>query len=167
MLNHLPDLVDPVRLVDKKRDFQGVMKIGQMVRIKDLVLNGENNVAVKLSFRKEDGINALFGSIETELLLECQRCLKSLVLPVSHDFQLGMISSLDEVELLPDTFEPLLVDDKAIRVKELIEDELLLVLPMVARHDQCDAGSRNRSVEEKPVEKKKDNPFSVLTQLKK
>lgn len=167
MFNHLPDLVDPVRLVEKRCDFQGVMQIGQMTRIRDLVLNEEDNVAVKLSFRKEDGVNALFGSIETELLLKCQRCLEPLTLPVSHNFQLGIICSLDEVNLLPDTFEPLLVDDKATRVKDLIEDELLLVLPMVPRHDQCDVGSRNRSVEEKSVEKKKDNPFSVLTQLKK
>jgi len=162
MLNHLPDLIDPVRLVEKRRDFQGVIQIGQMARIRDLVLNEEDKVAVKLSFRKEDGISALFGSIETELLLECQRCLKPLALPVSQGFQLGVISSLDEVDMLPDTFEPLLVDDKATRVKELIEDELLLVLPMVPRHDQCDVGSQNR-----PVEENKDNPFSVLTQLKK
>ena len=53
-------------------------------------------------------------------------------------------------------------------VAELVEDEAILLLPMVPRHDRCaGAGFLSAGEDVATVEVKKVSPFSVLASLKK
>ena len=55
---------------------------------------------------------------------------------------------------------------KALGVPELIEDELLLALPLVPRHDVCPAPLPRAFVEDDPATDPADNPFAALAALK-
>ena len=48
----------------------------------------------------------------------------------------------------------------------LIEDELLLALPLVPRHEQCPEPLPRAFVEDDPAIDPADNPFAVLAALK-
>jgi uncharacterized protein len=76
--------------------------------------------------------------------------------------KLGMVSSLDEAALLPEAYEPLLVIDRQLRIKEIIEDELLLAIPFTPRHAEC----RIVNPIDQPPMRDTNNPFSVLADLK-
>jgi len=57
-----------------------------------------------------------------------------------RSFKFALINSEEEIELLPEEFEPYLVEGDEQSIIELIEDELLLCLPMVTIHDDsCSA----------------------------
>ena len=84
-------------------------------------------------------------------------------------FALQVIWSEDQVANVAPNYEPWIVVDKAADLIPVIEDELLLALPIVNYHKpgDCtgDALQHNEAVEEE--EAIADNPFSVLQQLKK
>lgn len=95
------------------------------------------------------------------LLLACQRCLEAIPFELDVDSLLELIpadAELSQEELEDDTRDFLSVAGE-LEVAELVEDEVLLALPVAPRHERCglpgaaDAGERI-------------NPFAALTGLK-
>jgi uncharacterized protein len=52
---------------------------------------------------------------------------------------LGVIGDIAEEALLPENYEPVLVQHGRLALLDLVEDELLLALPQVPRNPQLDA----------------------------
>lgn len=91
--------------------------------------------------------------------LVCQRCLGPLALEVSVDVELELCESLSEIEQADDDVDRVLAT-RSMSVAQLVEDELILCLPIAPKHEDCAAAS--------PVESgKRDSPFDVLAQWKK
>lgn len=103
-------------------------------------------------------------------MLECQRCLEVYSHPLSVEFKLVLVQSEAEAEHLADEYEPLLTDREQIRTAELIEDELMLALPIVAMHaneDDCSVQlDRQQGMADEAAEQHKPNPFEALKALK-
>jgi len=82
------------------------------------------------------------GHVETRALVECDRCLKPVELPVNADFTLEYISDSDyessEVaELTEDEMSVSVFDGSAIDVDEIVKEQILLAVPtrMLCRED--------------------------------
>lgn len=74
----------------------------------------------------------------TELPLECQRCLKPVVTGVDAERSFLFVRGEDAAaQLDADSEHDVLALTRALDLRELIEDELLLALPLVPRHDVC------------------------------
>ena len=90
--------------------------------------------------------------------------------PIDSTVQLAIIESQEEAELLPSEYEPLVIGHEPLYLQDLIEDELLLALPIVPMHpkDQCPAGEQEYQADEpdEQEEAAKDNPFAALADLK-
>ena len=76
--------------------------------------------------------------IRTALHLECQRCLEGFLQKIDISAQFVLLESHQEVEDFPiDNFdEDALLQSDAFDLMELIEDEVLLALPLVPKHPQ-------------------------------
>jgi len=77
----------------------------------------------------------------------------------------------EQAQNLPRTYEPLLVEDEKLVVLDVVEEELILSLPMFAYHDACEVDGYKQTEEaevaaEELAEEKKPNPFEVLSALK-
>lgn len=100
---------------------------------------------------------------------ECQRCLAPVALPVAIDRWLRFVP--DEAlaaELDADSEDDVLALPRWLDLHELVEDELLLALPLVPRHAVCPAPlpmAAQPSADEIP-DQEKANPFAALAQLK-
>ena len=82
------------------------------------------------------------GHVETRAQVECDRCLKPIVLPVKADFKLEYISDTDyestEVaELTEDDLSVSVFDGKVLDVDEIVKEQILLTVPtrMLCRED--------------------------------
>jgi uncharacterized protein len=110
------------------------------------------------------------GRIKAILPLECQNCLQALEWSVDNIVKLGIISSIDQANQLPDDYEPLLVEEENLLLKTLIEDELLLILPAFPKHQHnCFIpNSGNNNLDSLLVDKQStiETPFSILAKLK-
>jgi uncharacterized protein len=100
------------------------------------------------------------------MTLRCQRCLEALVYRVDSEMSLALVSGMDGARQLPERYDPLLVSDRLIRPRDLIEDELLLALPQIPMHDPeaCKAMSAELDVGQE--QSGKANAFAVLADLK-
>jgi len=68
----------------------------------------------------------------------CQRCLKPVALPLQVDRDLRFVATEEEAARLDeDSEDDVLAEGSGVDLRALIEDELLLELPIVPRHDVC------------------------------
>ena len=106
------------------------------------------------------------------LRLECQRCLQPVATVVEIDRPLRFVASEEEASALDvDSDEDVLVLSRSLDLRELVEDELLLALPLVPRHAACPAplaaAVDPEEVEVAEVAPERPNPFAALAALKK
>lgn len=108
---------------------------------------------------------------EASVWLTCQRCLQPMAWPLSLDRRLRFVRTEAEAEALDaELDEDVLSLARSINLRELVEDELLLALPLVPMHDTCPQPLPVSAGDAEPdpaVAEAPPNPFAVLQQLKK
>jgi len=166
MVEVLPELIDPVALADKGRNMAGVLPLSRFSRLDGLLASNKGEVHLELSFFKEGRFRVVDAHIVSELLLTCQCCLDTLLLPVDISVRLALVSSLDEAARLPDEFEPLLVEHEVMWPGDIAQDELLLSIPTIPRHEACSLSWEGNDTSE-PVSPERENPFAILSKLTK
>lgn len=107
----------------------------------------------------------LFLKADVRLALCCQRCLAPVEETVALDRALRFVADEQQAAALDAELEDdVLSLERVLDLRELVEDELLLALPLVPRHAQCPQ-PLPLSDDEEPVEERA-NPFAVLAGLK-
>jgi uncharacterized protein len=136
----------------------------------EIVMASEGDVEVELEFdRDEQNLRVLKGQLKAALVLKCERCLEPVEQSVESQFQLGIVLSDEQAKNLPGYYEPLLVEHESLVLLDVVEEELILSLPMFAYHADCkhsmadEVGSNESEEADTEV---KENPFSVLSELK-
>ena len=176
--DRLPDSVDAWRMVAAKRSFEGEFSLRNMKRLAGLLApsdEGDANAGscrFVLAFGRESLGNSSYPQlsmkVEAVLPLVCQRTLATFLLPLTIEQHLGLIRHESEEAGLPSEVEPLLVpEDAQLRLMELVEDELILAVPVVP----MSPGGAEDIETEWPAEgsesaDERPNPFAELAKLK-
>ena len=163
----LPESVNFLRQVELNRTIEGEYLVSKLTRLSETLLSNEGHINVKLEFGHSVGFASLKGKVSASLQVECQRCLKPVETEVSGRFKFGLVSNEEEFELLPEEFEPYLLQDEEQSIIELIEDELLLSLPMVTVHESPCSDFMSEQEKIIKAEKEAAHPFAALGALKK
>lgn len=137
----------------------GVLRLADMARIAE---SGCSRADVSYTVR--GGMNsrgkpslAIQASGEVELV--CQRCLEPVAVPLEVNSDLELCSDEVEIATAEDDVDRVLAGE-AMDVVSLVEDEVLLALPMAAKHEICKpAGGGADGVQR--------SAFAVLAGLKK
>ncbi|MEY3807610.1 MAG: hypothetical protein RI893_586 [Pseudomonadota bacterium] len=169
MLTRLPEYIDPLHLADKRGELKGQIPISSLDRLADLLFDDSGAVTVDLFFGREGRLAKIEGEIEAVFQLECQNCLQAVQYPVKSSIKLGIVMSIDQADRLPEEYEPLLVEEGKMPLKNIVEDELLLVLPAFPRHEHdCLAHKSNNKIDLLPDKQQSapENPFSILAKFK-
>lgn len=104
----------------------------------------------------------------TELSLRCQRCLNPVDTPVAFERSFRFVADEATAEAEDDeSEEDLLVLSRQFDLMALIEDELLMEMPLVPRHAQCPVPVMLQASDpEVEAESTPPHPFAVLGRLK-
>ena len=160
MSRHLPVEVDPLYLAERGRVLEGSVPVSAFKRLGHWLHTDGGAIEALLRFeRGEGGRQILHGSMQGQVELVCQRCLSPFVLPIEREFELALVESVAAADLLPEGLEPLLVDPRrGMHTVDLLEDELILALPLVPR---CgDAGHDCEAAIELLVSEEQAEPFA-------
>jgi uncharacterized protein len=104
---------------------------------------------------------------EADVVLQCQRCLQPLNEPVRVDRQFRFVADEDTAAALDDEMEDEVLElPKSLNLRDLVEDEMLLALPLVPRHAVCPQAVPMQFGDVEEVEEKA-NPFASLALLRK
>lgn len=169
MLDRLPELIDPLFFADKERKLKGEILLSSLPRLKSILAEDGGSVEIELSFGRNGSAAWVRGQVEAVLRLECQKCLEVFDWPVKSEFKLGIVTSIDEANLLSDDYEPLLLREDKIALNEIIEEELMLSVPAFPKHETECFDYKQAEVDKPSDENEQsssNNPFSVLAKLK-
>ena len=108
-------------------------------------------------------------TVQCSVPLLCQRCLTpvDVLLEVERSFR--FVADEATAEALDDeSEEDLLASSREFHLRELIEDELLMALPVVPLHEECPIAVKMASSDEdfEAVNEEKPNPFAGLAALR-
>jgi len=128
----LPPVLDAWRMVAARRYLEGELPLSVFTRLKDSLTDSEGVCRYRIEFGR-DALDLPFVEIraETRLPMLCQRSLERYLQPVDVLQRLGLITEEAQEAALPEGTEPLLLQSAEVRPIELIEDELILALPVV------------------------------------
>lgn len=168
--DYLPTHVNPIRFADNETELHGTMSLSAMSRLGDSLLSNEGNVEVTIRFGLDDqGIRFLQGQLATQLNLQCQRCMESYLFEVNSRFLSGLVTNQKDVAALPANYDPLLVTDADLNVQDMVEEELILSLPIVPMHDENECKIKlplaASNVTKLPIAEH-ESPFKVIESLK-
>lgn len=165
----LPPVVDARKLAQQGVELHGIVPAHKLDRLADLASDSSEPVTVVLHFGlDEERHSVVTGKLTGKVKSQCQRCLDDVELAVDCDVNVAIVSGQEQAKALPKRFDPWLVAGGEADLYGLIEEEILLSLPMVAYHpDPClDQGLYSTGEPEIEESGSDDNPFSVLEQLK-
>ncbi len=105
---------------------------------------------------------------DTAVRLECQRCLQPMTETLRVDRHLRFVAGEDEAARLDeDSDDDVLALVPRLDVLELVEDELILALPLVPRHEACPQPLDVAPTGALPAdEQSRPNPFAALAALR-
>ena len=103
--------------------------------------------------------------------LTCQRCLQPIAIDLTDDYDIALLDNDSQVSLIDESQDYLILDEiiveqaseRLLPFKKIIEDEILLKLPMAPKHDDCEMAVEQ--VGDIP-EEENENPFAALASLK-
>lgn len=135
MAKNLPQQIEPIPLCNTGVSLEGEIPVKRLSRLAELVGDNSGQIAISLQFGKDKhGFRTICGKIQGQLVLICQRCMQPMPYNVAVDIRLSPVFNEGQAANLPKDFDPLYVTEEPVSLKELIEDELLLNLPIVAKH---------------------------------
>ena len=160
-----PQSINPLCLAKNKEQIKGSLSLDSLARLEDILLDNHGQVQYSLSFDFDaSGICLIKSCIDTTVLLQCQRCLKSVIIEIQKSSVLGTYKDSDEFKKLEGNYEPCQLDEEFILVEKLVEDELLLAIPLIPLH------SNKKCIGEDALKalnvNNKMNSFSTLAELK-
>ncbi|WP_423062282.1 YceD family protein [Candidiatus Paracoxiella cheracis] len=135
MSEQLPLEINPFALVNQGVELKGEMAVAGFRRLAELLASSEGVVQVQLKFaRDEYGPPYIKGQVSATLRLVCQRCGE----PVSCDINvkpcLSPVVSDSQAASLPKEYDPLVTHGEPVLLAEIVEEELLLSIPMFPKH---------------------------------
>jgi len=164
------DYLDLIRASHQPIRWAGTISIAALPRLAAAVAGINGQASAELQAKHDGGQVTVQGKVEANLMLTCQRCFGNMHFPVKADLNLAWVRDEKEAVSLPAVYEPLLSASGRVKIADLIEDELLLALPMAARHaapQECGAGVRSTA---RPAvtdaKEKRRKPFAALESLK-
>ena len=165
-MSALPEIVDAWRMVAARRSFEGTLPLRDMPRLRESLARADGEAKFALQFGRDEWGNAFLAlDVQAQLPLQCQRTLEVFELPVVLQQRLGLIMREEDEAALPPGFEPLLTADGELRLADVIEDELILALPVVP-HKPGTEGESEVLWTSSPDDDEA-NPFAALARLKK
>ena len=171
-----PHRLDVHRFAEEGAVLQAKSPLSAFARLSAEAAGGDPDLAVHWHARGElldpqHHAPAVWLHLQADAILPlvCQRCLNPVQLPVAVDRSFRFVA--DEATAAAqddDAEEDLLAISRSFDLLELVEDELLMDLPVAPRHEACPEPVK-MSVTDAAFEAagaERENPFAVLGRLK-
>ncbi|MEO8065125.1 MAG: YceD family protein [Pseudomonadota bacterium] len=133
--------------------------------------DGEATGRVRFSHQLGQAVADLEVSAAPEVV--CQRCMQPMRWPVNVKSRIALVSDYAAADRVPGELEVFLVEGDSLSVRDLVDEEILLALPHVPRHDEgsdCSGSEVQLAGQEGEAEEEAANaqvqkPFAQLGEL--
>lgn len=163
----LPHIVDALKLCQQHARVAGSVGFARLPRLEGLLSEMDGDARVDIAFAvDEQHRKILTGRVQADVPLTCQRCLGKMVWQLDTGFDLALVWDEEQADQLPKTLDPVLVEDTDVDLYRIVEDEMLLSLPLVPHHEPGTCSAPHVDTTDSDSGGKRENPFQVLATLK-
>jgi len=167
-MSHAPaDRVNAVELAGRAAMLERRFELSQLPRLVEVGALGGTQLHAQLEFGTLGGRTTVAVRVDGEVFLACQRCLQPCLCTVDETALLAIVAR--DTDAVPGGYEPLLGDAEQLSVAEVIEEQVLLGLPLVPLHEtaaECGAVAAAPDVaEDEPAVDETQRPFANLREL--
>lgn len=162
-------VIDSLRFAAEEDCIAGKLALSRMPRLAEALTRRDGWLDCRLAgYRETVGGTAKYGlhlQVSGRLGLSCQRCLAEVVFDCAVDSRLLLVPEGEqwpEDELETDEYDAIEAS-RELSVLVLVEEEVLLALPIVPRHADCRSPAQAGATQEE----NRPSPFAALAGLKK
>lgn len=139
-----PVIIDALTLARSGAGYDYRFQQHHFSRLSGLVMSEQPSLDVKLQFDLQRDKPIIRGQLQGTVELVCQRCMALLQYPLDEQFALWVVEAATTSSDHPDELaadheladmEEWVADATRIDVVELVEEQIILALPLVAKHD--------------------------------
>lgn len=138
MSKALAERVDVALLALQGASLERQWPLAELERLGESLLSDAGSAQAHFAFQQVEGMPAVRLTVEATVQLRCQRCLRPFGQPLESRAAIVFTTSEAEAALVPADWEAITVDPHRVALAELVEDELLLSLPLVPMHAATD-----------------------------
>ena len=143
-------LRDLESLASREVTLSGELEIEKLTRLKTLLHSSVGSLRATLRFRQRgDGWLAVELGYQAAVQLVCQRCLEPFRHEIEDTVNVVVADSDSVPSVTPAGYEPFEVEEGRLQPAQLVEDELIVAMPLVPKHARVeDCGSLAREFTE-------------------
>jgi uncharacterized protein len=159
-------LIDAPEFARLGRVLEGRVPLAEFERLRGGLSDSSGNLQYRIGgVVDKRGYPALVLDLQARLLVTCQRCLQEMEVSVKLHNRIRLVESqqdlpLEQADETLASEEDVVAAAGPLDVLAMIEDEMILTLPLVPRHEQCELAGGG-------IETRIESPFGVLARLKK
>ena len=132
----IPVQVSADRALARQERYEGRLDASALMRLQEYE---PQDVEARIGIRRDvAGQGWVEGEASARLTLECRLCTATFEQPLAVRFALAIARDEEHESRLMDRAEPLLINDDRLPLQAIVEDELLLGLPMMPRCPACE-----------------------------
>jgi uncharacterized protein len=163
-------VIDAFALASERGSIHGELPLGRLPRLAGMLLDTAGVLTYAIQGQIDDqGHPGATMHLQADLVLCCQRCNSPVTFRLDRTAMFRFAKSDDELASRPiedDEIEDI-VASRHLEVAPWVEDEAILSLPVVPRHESCRPPTSPSSSPETKASRERDpHPFAVLARLK-
>lgn len=169
----IPAYADTRKIFLQEGNISGTLSLDRLPRFCKSLANKNGSVSIELKFSLNNAKERLIsGSLRAEVNVFCQRCLKPLAIALADDVNLALVRNDEASKQLDAALDPWICEDHKLDLAEMVEEQLILCMPLVSYHDSGDCVNLKNYVSGAHIEEdaassvSKESPFAVLRSLK-
>jgi len=169
----IPAYADTRKIFQQEEFISGDLGLDRLPRFRKTLANDQGLVSLELKFTFGEAKQRLIaGSLQAQVNVFCQRCLRPLAIALADDIKLALVRDEEAALRLGAELDPWVCADHKLDLAELVEEQLILCTPIVSYHESGDCMNQRNFVAGAPVSDEvadnvtNENPFAVLRALK-
>ncbi len=132
-------LYDLEALAEREAILSGEIELRQLTRLRDVLHSDSGSVQARLKFSRQASVFVTAElKFDAAVDLICQRCLEPMQHRVAENVSLVLLDKDSTQGDLDNAREAVVLDNEKLKPASLIEDELIVALPIVPRHERVD-----------------------------
>lgn len=142
-------LLDIGPLADSRAGMDFAIPLTEFSRLVPQLREATGEATGEVAFTRENRLAVVDVQVQADVVLTCQRCMGPLQFRIDSEGRAALVATPAEADRVPETLETVYAADHRISLRDLVEEELLLALPLVPRHeDEYDCAGPEAVVQE-------------------
>jgi uncharacterized protein len=159
-------------LVGTEAAIDFTIPLAELPRVSHELSASDGDAHGKVRFSRQLGHAVADLDVSAQPEVVCQRCMQPMRWPVVVKSRIALVSDYNAADRVPGGMEVFLVEADSVSVRDLVDEEILLALPHVARHEEGSECSESKMLlpgqevdAEAADDRQVQKPFAQLGEL--